>query len=483
MHISPRLDKVPVLDWSARAVTLRFPELPEDRTIVITVGSNLKDLRAGNQMTESWQLAFSTGDSLDQGVLRGKVIDPKPAGISIFAYHLVDNLADTLDPTRHRPDYVVRTGDDGRFRLAWMRDGLYRVFAVRDNLNNELYTVEADDIGIPDRDVFTGDSSAVAELRFTMHREDTTSPYIQRVTPITSQALRVMFSEEILPFPPPSAAVALRDSASDEALPLLTVLPSLQGRYGWDLYFAESMRETRYKLTLDSLFDASGNALRDDMIVFDGIADADTSRPGMLEYYPRQGATGVPADSAFVFRFSRPVKPDISVSFRDSTGHSLDLLLHWPDMTRVELRHTVLNDEERYTLCIDLATIRDIVSDRSVADTTMCFDFTAGKEGAFGSVTGSFADSVQGAVHVFLKELQDGGVVYRTVADSSGAFSFRRVQEGRFRIEAFIDLDGNGRFSPGSYQPFEAPEPLIRYADTLRVRARWETGGVLLRAE
>jgi hypothetical protein len=484
IHISPLLDIKPEYDWSAREVEILFQEdLPEDKTIVVSIGSNLKDLRAGNAMSNSWQLAFSTGDSLDRGIIEGMVSDAKPSGVSVFAYFLHDGRADTLDPTRHRPDYVVRTGDDGRFRLSYLREGSYRVFAVRDNMNNLLYDIEADEIGIPAGDVFAADSNRMpSALRFTLHREDTTAPYVQRVQAVNARQLRIAFSEEVQPFPPPSGALTLRDSVDGTSLAVHTVLRSLQGRNAWDVFLESQMHEGRFQLFFDSLADAAGNALRTDVLVFDGSSVPDTSRPSFLETFPKEGAQSIPTDSAFVLRFSRPVQADIAVSVLDSTGKELPVTLLRPDMTRVDIGHPVLDEAAAYRLCIDLATIQDVISQRSIADSTLCIAFTTGKAGNFGSVTGNFADdSIGGVPHILLREIKEGGAEWRTVADSTGAFSFTRVPEGQYKLEAFIDLDSNGRHSPGRARPLLAPEPLIRYKDTLRVRARWETGGVRLR--
>lgn len=484
LHISPLLDGKPELDWSAREVEVLFPdELPDDKTIVITVGSNLKDLRAGNAMNGSWQLAFSTGDSLDAGMIEGSVSDAKPAGISVFAYLLHEGRGDTLDPARHRPDYVVRTGDDGRFRLSYLREGWYRVFAVRDNLNNQLYDVEADEIGIPAGDVFAADSSRMpSALRFTLHREDTTAPFVQRVQAVNMRQFRIAFSEDVQPFPPPSGSVALYDSADGTPLPVHSVHRALQGRHSWDVFLAQPMREGRFRLQLDSLGDAAGNPLRAEAQYFDGSALPDTGRPAFLEIFPKDGAQGVPTDSVFLLRFSRPVRPDVSVRLLDSTGKELPVTILQPDMTRVEIAHPVLDEAAAYRLCLDLASIRDEITDRAMADTLYCLPFTSGKAGNFGSVSGSFAgDSLRGVPHITLRDVKDGGTERHTVADSSGRFSFPRVPEGQYKIEAFLDLDSNGRYSPGRARPLLAPEPFLRYKDTLRVRARWETGGVKLR--
>jgi uncharacterized protein (DUF2141 family) len=65
-------------------------------------------------------------------------------------------------------------------------------------------------------------------------------------------------------------------------------------------------------------------------------------------------------------------------------------------------------------------------------------------------------------------------------ADSSGAYRFPRVPEGRYLLDAFQDKNTNSRYDPGKALPFSAPEPFGVLRDTLRVRARWETNGVII---
>ncbi|MBL0175372.1 MAG: Ig-like domain-containing protein [Ignavibacteria bacterium] len=157
LHIAPFMQTPPEISWSGRSVDIRFTEpLKENRTYVVTVGTALKDANGGNALAASTTLAFATGDSIDRGSFFGKVSDDKPAGVSLFAFALPDGRADTLNPSRVRPDYAAQCGQDGSFRFSNVAIGRYRVFAVRDRQADFFYDIETDDFGAPWGDIDLG---------------------------------------------------------------------------------------------------------------------------------------------------------------------------------------------------------------------------------------------------------------------------------------------------------------------------------------
>ena len=57
-----------------------------------------------------------------------------------------------------------------------------------------------------------------------------------------------------------------------------------------------------------------------------------------------------------------------------------------------------------------------------------------------------------------------------------GSFRFPALPGGSEHfIRAFVDSDGDGRWSPGRTNPFRPPEPIFWYEVAQKVRARWET--------
>lgn len=86
-------------------------------------------------MAQSFSLAFSTGDSIDQGQITGKVYGLKQnETFNIFAYLLSDTS--DFNPFETKPDYISQTGEEGSFALKFIKAGCYRLLAVEDRNHN-----------------------------------------------------------------------------------------------------------------------------------------------------------------------------------------------------------------------------------------------------------------------------------------------------------------------------------------------------------
>jgi hypothetical protein len=68
LTIEPRFEASFSTDWKRQRVTVRFEEpLPENRTMIFTIGTELRDTR-GNKLKAPIQIPISTGPEIDQGV-------------------------------------------------------------------------------------------------------------------------------------------------------------------------------------------------------------------------------------------------------------------------------------------------------------------------------------------------------------------------------------------------------------------------------
>ena len=486
VHISPLPSIPPAYDWSGKDVTIIFQDsLIENRTYVVSVGTKVRDVNASNPMAASFQLAFSTGDSLDNGRIDGIVLDPDPAGVTLSAYLLSPGRLDTLNPSEDRPDYVVMSSEDGSFRFSYVAPGTYRVLALRDKSSNMLYDVEIDPVGIPMRDIAVEDSlPSEPPLRFRLFTADTTRPTIQRAEALDERRVRIKFSETVYPQPIPDTLLSLRDSASGAAQPIIAILAAPGEQFTHDLYFGTPLSRARYTLTADSLFDASRNmlAVPDSGIVLSGTARQDTTAPSVASRFPDPRARAVPPDSSFFLVFDRPVSRDVTVTLSDSAGTEVPLQAEWVHPARVHFTHPVLMDETAYEFCLDLRTIRDSLSSRVAGDSVYCYAFTTGIADRYGIIAGTVrSEDSTGHFRVRVRETgKKEGLTRETAADSSRAYRFPRLPEGSYVLDAFKDENRNARYDPGQAFPYRPPEPFGVLRDTIRVRARWETNGVVI---
>ena len=71
--------------------------------------------------------------------------------------------------------------------------------------------------------------------------------------------------------------------------------------------------------------------------------------------------------------------------------------------------------------------------------------------------------------------LSDRGVVLDSRAvDSVQLVQFKQLMPNKYKLQAIIDGDGDGRWSTGNYHRRFLPETVVEYKDILEVKAGWD---------
>ena len=65
-------------------------------------------------------------------------------------------------------------------------------------------------------------------------------------------------------------------------------------------------------------------------------------------------------------------------------------------------------------------------------------------------------------------------VVDQRVVDSTAKVAFTQLIPGKYKLQAIIDNDRNGRWSPGNFHRRFLSEPIVPYKDALELKAGWD---------
>jgi hypothetical protein len=156
--ISPPLPEQPevlVQRGTDVVIELQAP-LAESTTYSFNLGTAVRDVTEANVATDVVYVV-STGDHVDSSAVSGVVLEArsgKPAGgLAVLLYPATDSTG----LREGRPAYAARTDDQGRYRLDHLRNGAYRLYALRDqnanlrfDLPNEDVAFLADALTLPD---------------------------------------------------------------------------------------------------------------------------------------------------------------------------------------------------------------------------------------------------------------------------------------------------------------------------------------------
>lgn len=463
-----------------RHLSVDFPEpLRPNITYVITLGTEIKDYR-NNSMTESFTLAFSTGLSIDQGEISGRVYGQEDArGVGVWAYAL--NEA-SPDPSKMTPEYIVQCGHEGRYTFSHMALGTYRLFCVRDRAADRLYQPGEDEIGLTFGDVRL-DSSALKYqgIDFRISRRDTTRPSLVRAAAENRNHLLLHFSEEIetAHFRSPDSVWILTDREERLAVDFHYTDP--RNRQILHLMTQSMNEQYRYSVALTGVVDRSGNALEQQApLEFAGTSVPDTVSPVLTAVYPQPGELRVMPDDTLRLFFNEPVD---SLTFRrrflaaDTLNHAVEGNLIWPCPAEVAfIPRSGWAGQTVYR--IELAD--SCVQDRwaNTMDDTV-FSFTTLNLDTLSELSGRAEDpeTAPGPVILRITQAENSKTAFIRQIETPGIYTFERILPGRYILDAFRDEDGDGRYSYGSPYPFRAAERFVVYADTVNIRSRWPNHG------
>ena len=150
LFLSPPLEKAPKHRIKGKGVVLTFEnDLDSNKTYTLDLTNAIADNNEGN-MFPGFTLVFSTGDHIDSMMVTGVVQDcntlqpVKGATVMLYKDH-----ADSALFLR-RPDAAVKTDDWGFFCLRNIQDTVYRLYAIIDENNNNIYESETEKVAFVD---------------------------------------------------------------------------------------------------------------------------------------------------------------------------------------------------------------------------------------------------------------------------------------------------------------------------------------------
>ena len=148
--ISPPLNKFPEFNLKGKKLIIPFgEELKKNTTYTFNFGNAIVDLNENNVL-DSNIFVFSTGDSIDNAVVKGNVKfaeDLKPAeDVLVMLYKDTTDSVQSLE----KPYYATITKEDGSYRIENVAKGCYKIFALIDENANMLFDQPTETVGFSD---------------------------------------------------------------------------------------------------------------------------------------------------------------------------------------------------------------------------------------------------------------------------------------------------------------------------------------------
>ena len=124
--------------------------LIKDQTYIISINRNLIDEHKV-KIKQEVQLAFSTGEKIDNGSIKGKVYHSSLSSVGLWKINKINE--DSKMFFKRVPDYVVDASDNGEFHFNFLSDGLYKIISVDKSISGLPIDEGKMIYGLPDQNL------------------------------------------------------------------------------------------------------------------------------------------------------------------------------------------------------------------------------------------------------------------------------------------------------------------------------------------
>lgn len=456
VSISPDMDLFPTFKVRRKELGVELPDsLEENTTYLINFGKAIADNNEGNPLLD-YTYVFSTGDKIDSLSISGKVInaytnEPEPL-ISVL---LLPVRQDSLFGKR-KANIFTTTDSTGNFKLNYLREDTYRIYALKEQNNDRIYNSHEEWIGfLPDSIVLVADTSNITLWTSQQHPEN--FRILERsIGPKGNMTLH--FNQSLN-----QPNIKIIDPDSLDRTKIVHYNPKKDSAQLWlaDMSF-DSIK--MHIFNADSLLDSIlmrrpvSDRYNRNIVVTNNLEMNKVNRTKHLALFASAPLSALDRTRLSLTEDSVAVT-NFQLSRDTLDQRNLLLRYNWKANKNYEL---VLEDGA-------------LIGHFEEKNERIAFRFTLDENDRFGHITLDL--SLPDSIGVFIVELIDekGSKVYQTNrVDSPQKIEYKNYLEGKYRIRIVYDENNNGKWDPGDLGKKIQPERIWYYDKTFIVRPNWE---------
>ncbi len=479
--ISPRPEQEPKVKWkSDRVVVVFAEEFAPNQTYIISAGAGITDLRK-NKLDSGLTMAFSTGPTIDAGHVGGLIFaDGKAKGGLLVGLYDMESLSlmslDSLYGT-----YLTETNAEGVFAFDYLPEKEYRLLAFADANNSERLNPLKESYAVTDRPVIVGSDIPLDSLIMDLTSSDTSKPQIISAAYTPDGLVKVRLSMEIPLLQlqqNPDWLTLVPAADSSRSIRSLALLETDIEKASAVSFYAGRLDTGAYALQLNH------DSLKPVMAFPDFVVRErqDSQAPEIAAFYPDKLKL-LPDEIRIEFRFTEAVDTTVMTAetfvLLEKPSTVVPVRVEWVNPLYVRLIPEDTLTGEKYRVDVTEFELADMAGNL-LGDSLRSFDFSMIDEESLGWVAGDVVISLPGREgdQVKLTLDQVGSKQSFEVSATGGQFK-TRVPAGKYLMSGFIDSDGNGLRDLGAVSPFRHAETQAFSSDTISVRERFETAGVI----
>lgn len=452
--ISPPMKKQPVIipqGSASKFISIKILDTLQDNTTYsFNFGQSITDNNEGNPYSQ-FKYVFSTGSYVDSLTVVGKVKDAfyqKPDNfVSIMLYDAKTFTDSTV--YKETPLYVTNTLDSLKvFSLENLKEGTYKMVAMKDKSSNNIYNPSIDKIGFLDYTI-TLPTSDMFELELFEEKK----PF--KADKPTQESNNKLF----LGYEGDFKNSKITASYDNKEVPIrITKFPEKN---------KDSVQIFYPNIKMDSLQISITNGLYSKTFTskLKDLKESDT-----LKIEKKSGSI-LPFRDAFVIKSKTPI---VSIDESKITLRNKDSVAIKFTSKHIEFDEEIVFDfkkdeEEKYTIELLPGAIKDFYD---TENDSLKYNFSTKQLSDYGNLKINLSNVKR---FPFIIELLDKNeVLYKATSTKETSIYFETIEPKLYTLRIIFDDNANNEWDTGDYLAKKQAEEIIYFPKLIDVRANWD---------
>ncbi len=488
--VSPPLKTAPKVKLRGKAILVSWKDtLKENTTYTFVFGDNIQDITEGNTLN-NFQFVFSTGSVIDSLTYSGKVLDAATGNalenVSVMLYK---ENSDSM-PSKQKPYYLAKTNKDGTFEFNYLKEGKYKIFALKDENYDLLYNLPNEKIAFSDSLISISKNTLPITLQLFENFQNK-KQQLKAIKRLDGISYLFLFNKKIKSLPCTAekgfndfVQIAKNDSlqlfltkkVNFDSLQLHIISDDLDTIFKIETK-ADSIIWRRTRLNVMANFQIKNSAVKpnesgrkqNSMLIASSNSSTKTiskfsdelnfNKPMFLIFNHPIAIENLKTNFVLIEdtgKFKTTIKPEINngAAFQQKTKINYNF--------KEDHLYEIVGRKNQFT---DVANI---------SSDSFHISFVYKAQRHFGNILLAIkTDSTQQNLMVELLS-SDGSTVSRE-RFSGKKIAWDFLPAGQYNIRLLVDKNGNGFWDTGNYFLHQQPESYLRYTNDVLVKPNWDT--------
>lgn len=452
--ISPPMKKQPIIipqGSASKYISIKILDtLVPNTTYSFNFGQSITDNNEGNPYSQ-FKYVFSTGNYVDSLTVVGKVKDAYEQKPDSFISVMLYDAKTFTDSTVYKetPLYITNTLDSLKvFSLENLKEGAYRIVAIKDKANNNKYNPDTDKIGFIDYPILIP-TSDMFELELFQEKK----PF-KAIKP-TQESNNKLF----LGYEGDFKNTKITASYDNKVVPIKIGKFPTKDKDSVQIFYP-NIKMDSLQITVNN-----GAFTKQFSTRLKSLKEVDT-----LDIENKTGSVLAFRD-AFVLKSTTPINliDESKITLKNKDSVAVKFTTKYLDFDQEIVFDFKKEENEKYTIELLPGAIKDFYDK---PNDSLKFDFTTKQFSDYGNLRINLTNVKR---FPYIIELLDKNeVLYKATSTKETSIYFETIEPKLYTIRIIYDDNSDNEWTTGNYLAKKQAEEIIYFPKLIDVRSNWD---------